>query len=52
MKEVITAQSAVPLGMEEEPPSGDVTKEVRQAMKDAQPTLPSAPLAIQDPKNF
>lgn len=46
VKEVMTTPSVVPLGVEKEPPSGDVTKEVEQAAKDAQPTLPSAPLAV------
>lgn len=32
VKEVITAPSAVPLGMEDEPPSGGVTEEVGQPM--------------------
>ena len=50
VKEVMTAQFATHLGVEKEPPSGDVAKEVGQAMKDAQPTLPSAPLAVQDPE--
>ena len=35
VKEVMTAQSAVPLGVEKEPLSGDMTKEVGQAVKDA-----------------
>ncbi|XP_030936028.1 TMV resistance protein N-like [Quercus lobata] len=47
VKEVMTASSAVPLGVEKEP---DVTKEVGQVVKDVQPTLPSAPLAAQDPE--
>ena len=46
VKEMMTAPFAVPLGVEKEPPSGDVTKEDRQAAKDAQPTLPPAPLTI------
>ena len=46
VKEMMTAPFAVPLGVEKEPPSGDVTKEDRQATKDAQPTLPPAPLTI------
>ena len=46
VKEVMTAQSTVPLSMEEEPSSGDVAKEVGQAVRDAQPTLPSTPLAV------
>ena len=52
MKEVMTAQSAVPLGVEKEPLSGDMSKEAGQAVKDAQPALPSAPLAVQDPEAF
>ena len=46
MKEVMTTQSVIPLGVEKEPLNGDVTKEVGQAVKDAQPTLSSAPLAV------
>ena len=45
VKEVIIATSAVPLGMEEEPPSGGVTEEVGQPMQDVQPILSSVPLA-------
>ena len=46
MKEMMTTQSVILLGVEKEPLNGDVTKEVGQAMKDAQPTLSFAPLAI------
>ena len=35
VKEVMTTPFDVPLSMENEPPSGDVTKEVGQAVKDA-----------------
>ena len=45
VKEVIIATSAVPPGMEEEPPSGGVTEEVGQPMQDVQPILSSVPLA-------
>ena len=38
--------------MEVGPSSGDVTKEVGQAVKDVQPTLPSVPLAVQNPEAF
>ena len=50
VKEVIIAPSAVPLGVEEEPSSGGVTKEVGQPMQDVQPILSSVPLAAQDPE--
>ena len=46
MKEVMTTQSVIPLGVENKPLNGDVTKEVGQVVKDAQPTLSSAPLAV------
>ena len=46
VKEVMTTSFVVPLSVEKEPSSGDVTKEVGQVVKDAQPTLPSAPLAV------
>ena len=50
MEEVATAPSAVSPVMEEEPPSGGVTEEVRQPMQDVQPILPSArPPISQDP---
>ena len=52
MKKVMTAQFATPLGVEKEPPSGVVAEEVEQAVKDAQSTLPSTPLAVQDPETF
>ena len=45
VKEVMTAPSVVPPGVENEPPSGDVTEEVRQLVKDVQPILPFIPLA-------
>ena len=48
VKEVMTAPSVVPLGVENEPPSGDVTEEVRQLVKDVQPILPFIPLVAQD----
>ena len=34
VKEVMTAPYVVPTGVENEPPSGDVTEEVRQLVKD------------------
>ena len=46
VKEVMTTPFVVPLRVEKEPFSGDVTKEVGQVVKDDQPTLPSAPLAV------
>ena len=45
VKEVIIAPSAVPLGVEKEPSSGGLTKEVGQPMQDVQPILSSVPLA-------
>ena len=48
VKEVIIATSAVPPGMEVEPPSGGVIEEVGQPMQDVQPILSSVPLAAQD----
>ena len=50
VKEVTIALSAVPLSVEEEPLSGDVTEEVGQPMQDVQPILPSVPLVAQDPE--
>ena len=38
--------------MEKEPPNDGVAEEVRQVMKDAQPVLPSASLAVEDPKTL
>jgi len=45
VEKVIAAPSAVTSGVEEEPPSGGMTKEVGQPMQSVQPILPSAPLA-------
>ena len=46
VKETVTTQSPATLGVEKEPPSGGMAKEVRQAVKDAK-SIPSFPsLAI------
>ena len=50
--EEVAAQLTATLGVEKEPPSGGVVEEVRQVVKDAQPVLPSASLAVQDPEPF
>ena len=50
VKEVMTIPSVVPPSMENKPPSGDVTEEVGQPVKDVQPILLSVPPATQDPK--
>ena len=46
MKEVMTTQSAVALGVEKKPLSGGVAEEVEQVVKDAWPILPFAPLVV------
>ena len=48
MKEVMTAPSAIPPSMENEPPGGDVNEEVGQPVQDVQPILLSVPLVAQD----
>nr|POE76357.1 mads-box protein jointless [Quercus suber] len=48
VEKVMTTQLAATLGVEKEPPNGGVAEEVRQAVKDAQPILPFASLAVQD----
>ena len=50
VKKVMTTPSTIPIGVEKEPPSGDVTKEVGQPVKDVQSILPFVPLAAQDPE--
>ena len=45
VKEVMTIPSVVPPSMENKPPSGDVTEEVGQPVKDVQPILLSVPSA-------
>ena len=46
VKEVVAAQPAAALGVEKELPFGGVAEEVRQTVKDAQPIMPSASLAV------
>ena len=50
VKEVTTAPSAIPLGVEKEPLSGGVIEEVGQPMQVVQPILSSIPLTTQDPE--
>ena len=46
VKEVVAAQPIAALGVEKELPFGGVAEEVRQTVKDAQPIMPSASLAV------
>ena len=52
VKEVVVAQPTATLSVEKEPPSSGIVKEVRQAVKDAQPIPPFASLVVHDPETF